>query len=134
MPNYTESYSLIDDGITVTTVTGVIEKAEKIQNYPQLSHVEEQQLSIVLVEQVKNQMIQRLDSDGEGLFLQAYTFFKKNTFDTKIVKLIQLYSGLAGQIRFLLEHLKYWADQYGEPPVNSQPQTTSRVAKTIWEY
>jgi hypothetical protein len=40
MPNYTESYSLIDDCITVTDV---IEKAEKIQNYPQLSHVKEQQ-------------------------------------------------------------------------------------------
>ena len=43
MPDYTESYSLIDEGITVTDV---IEKADKIQNYPQSSHVEEQQLSI----------------------------------------------------------------------------------------
>jgi hypothetical protein len=43
MPDYTESYSLIDEGITVTEV---IERADKTQNYPQSSHVEEQQLSI----------------------------------------------------------------------------------------
>ncbi|MEO3707191.1 hypothetical protein [Trichormus azollae] len=89
----------------------------------------------VLVQQVKNQMIQRLDSDGEELFLQAYTFFKQSTFDTKIVKLIQPYSGLPGHTRLLLQYLKCWTDQYGERPVNSQAQTTiSRVLKTIWEY
>jgi hypothetical protein len=43
MPDYTESYSLIDEGITVIEV---IERADKTQNYPQSSHVEEQQLSI----------------------------------------------------------------------------------------
>jgi hypothetical protein len=93
----------------------------------------------VLVQQVKNQIIQRLDSDGEELLLQAYTFFKENTFDTKfdtkIVKLIQPYSGLPGHTRLLLQYLKCWTDQYGERPVNSQAQTTiSRVEKTIWEY
>ncbi len=89
----------------------------------------------VLVQQVKNQMIQRLDYDGEELFLQAYTFFKENTFDTKIVKLIQPYSGLPEQTLLFLQHLKCWTDKCGEPPVNSQAQTTiSGVEKTIWEY
>ncbi len=36
IPNYTESCSLIDEGITVTDV---IEKAEKIQNYLQSSDI-----------------------------------------------------------------------------------------------
>jgi hypothetical protein len=77
-------------------------------------------------------MIQRLDADGEELFLQAHTFCKQNTFDTIIVKLIQLYSGLPGQTRLLLQHLKSWTDEYGEPPVNSQAQTTIVELKKLF--
>jgi hypothetical protein len=49
-----------------------------------------------------------------------------------IVKLIQLYSGLPGETRLLLQHLKSWTDEYGEPPVNSQPQTTIIELKKLF--
>jgi hypothetical protein len=41
---------LIDEGITVTDV---IEKADKIQNYPQSSDIEEQQLSLAYIDDEK---------------------------------------------------------------------------------
>ncbi len=77
----------------------------------------------VIIEELKNEMIHSHDSDGEELFLQADTFFKESTLDTRIIKLIQRYSGLAAQAQLFLQHLKAGSEQYGEPPVNSQVQT-----------
>lgn len=120
-PSVKEQQEKIIDKPHVLTIltTGEIEKfGALVKMYkPYQRHQAE-----LLVEEIKNEILNRLGEDGEEVFAEAQTLFQTTPFSTQIFILIQRYSAIAAQIRQLVQNLNSCNAQSQESSVSTQVQ------------
>jgi hypothetical protein len=61
--------------------------------------------SEAIIEKLQKELIDRLGESGLTIFTQVFNFFREVKIEIKNIKLIQRYSGIAGQTNLLLQYL-----------------------------
>ena len=109
------------------------EEIAKFQQAMQMQQPYQRQQAQAIIEKLKSKIANRESNLGEEMFARAYALFININFSSKIIKLIQRYSGLAGQTRSLLQRLSQGSDRNREVQVNSRSQTDGiELEKLFW--
>ncbi|WP_414553023.1 YbjN domain-containing protein [Anabaena sp. CCY 0017] len=109
---------------------------EEIAQFHQVSQMVasyQQKQAQLITEKLKKALIGRLGKLETETFTKASIFFTKVKLAAKNFKLIQRYSGLAGQTSLLLQCFNNWNEQHGELSLDSPAKTdVVELDKLFW--